>query len=57
MLRMEEDLLLRRMPERPTSAKAVKEYMLVEGEAKVSDLWQAGEPMVVKRNPDDSEGE
>ena len=57
LLRIEEDLAVRDMPERPTSAKAVKEYMLMEGSAKVSNLWKPPAPTTVKKSPGDSEGE
>jgi hypothetical protein len=57
LIRIEEDLALCAMPERPMSAKSLKEFMLLEGEEKVTDLWKSPSPMSVKRSPDDSEGE
>jgi len=57
LLQIEEDLATSQMPERPTSAKAVKESMLLEGKAKVLNLWKLSELMTLKEVTDKSEGE
>ena len=38
-------------------AKVVKEYMLMEGSAKMSDLWKPPALTALKKSPGDSDGE
>ncbi|KAF8122102.1 hypothetical protein EV363DRAFT_1183630 [Boletus edulis] len=55
LMRMEEQMTHIEMPKRPESAKVVKEYMLLEGEHKVSKPWKPGQQMVVARLENDSD--
>ncbi|KAG6370408.1 hypothetical protein JVT61DRAFT_12129 [Boletus reticuloceps] len=50
LVRMEEEMTHVDMPKRPESAKIVKEFMLLEGEHKVSKLWKPGQKIQVDRD-------
>lgn len=45
------------MPDRPESSKAVKEFMLIEGEDKIVKQWKDGDSTTVVRGPKDTDGE
>ncbi|KAF8125065.1 hypothetical protein EV363DRAFT_1299322 [Boletus edulis] len=55
LVRMEEEMTHVDMPKRPESAKVVKEFMLLDGEHKVSKPWKPGQKIQVNREANDND--
>lgn len=56
LLRLEQDLVECTLPERPLTAKAVKEYMFIDTKVNVK-LWKPGKIFAITKEDGDTEGE